>query len=527
MSYIRDVAREALQTASSDIVRARRTLVLVVGILALIHVLTVYPYLLTSKELVRVENDIAENAALLAGIEPEIRRLREAGERANVGLIGFLDGVTEEMIGRFEDLRIFVQRALDEEIEAMDPNALDSMMAPPVQRALPGASAPPQFQIQQALPPGAGPPPQLQTQQIGPPDPVQFPQAQPLPGQPVPPGFAAPRLSPGAPPDDLKPILKALTADEDDAYDRLIEYARNNIVAAAYARADREWNMVIKPAYLDVLDTAAAKTIEAAESALPTDPAIASSLEKAAVEMARQRAAVEAIEIRHDANVDTALGTDWWRTVEGKGVFADAVSDSINRQMMEIADVAAAPTTALQATLALQERFQQALRKRQEDLEAEFASQRDQLTALSGARGVIPVKLSTFIGVFPLVLGLALGFVMLRAGQARRQAALAAEDLARYAPEERETILWLSRRALGGGAATGPLLLMSGLAIGAIAWIGLAASQVAESPVDPPLSASMSGGLAAVLVLVAAAWESAAIRRLAKIAERRDVADEP
>jgi hypothetical protein len=43
----------------------------------------------------------------------------------------------------------------------------------------------------------------------------------------------------------------------------------------------------------------------------------------------------------------------------------------------------------------------------------------------------------------------------------------------------------------------------------------LAAWQIAGSPGDPPLSPWTSGSLAALAVLVAAAWDAAAIRHLA------------
>ncbi len=500
MTYIQDVTREALQTASSDIMKSRRTLLLVAGILALVHVLTVYPYLETSKEITQVEQEIANNATVLARLEPEIERLRDAGTGAHSNLSGLLDGVTEEMIARFAGLRGFVERAFRGDLGPFDASPPDSVI---------------DLQIQQM---GPNMIPQAQIQQMGPPSPAQFPPEPLLPGQSAPPIFSAPPI-------ELRPILEALVSDEQDAYDRLIDYARSDIVAPAYARAAREWSQTIRPGYLEALDTTSERTMQAAESALQSAPEIASSLKKAAEDMTRQRTAIEAIEIRHDEMVDEALGTDWWRTVEGKGAYADAVGDSIRAQMKEISDAAAAPVDAIRNALALQEELQKALKTRQSDLEKEFAAQRDQLAALSGASGIIPVNLATFIGVFPLVLGLALGFVMLRTGQARRQAAIAAEDLARYAPNEDETVNWLSRRALGGGSALGPLLLISVLAIVALAWIGLAATQVSNSVMEPPLAAWRSGGIAALVIAVAAVWDGVAITRLAAILKRRKEAD--
>ena len=58
------------------------------------------------------------------------------------------------------------------------------------------------------------------------------------------------------------------------------------------------------------------------------------------------------------------------------------------------------------------------------------------------------------------------------------------------------------------------------VAIGALAWIGLAMTQVEDSMIEPPLSAAVSGTIAALLVLVAAAWDGIAIRRLAGLLRR-------
>ena len=58
---------------------------------------------------------------------------------------------------------------------------------------------------------------------------------------------------------------------------------------------------------------------------------------------------------------------------------------------------------------------------------------------------MIPVDLASFIGLFPLVIGLVMGFMMLRVGQARREGAQATADLADAAPEDAETRDWLAR----------------------------------------------------------------------------------
>jgi hypothetical protein len=490
MSYIQEVARDALQAAGSDLAKARRAFMLVAGILALIHLLTVYPYLQASREIVGVEKTIGDNAALLARIEPRIAALKKAGESAASALADLLDGVTKEMIRRFDELRDLVERAASGESIAVAPELPGALDSPIQQMAAPPVSNLPRFPIQQTVP-----------------DDDQLPSA---PSS----GVSALSVSP-----ELKVILDAILAGNSDAYARLTDYAREDIVAAAYADAEAEWSVEIRPAYLEALKATEEQTRLAAETASASSMEIAPSLAAALADMARQREAVEAIRIRHDANVDDALGTEWWRTVEGKGRHASAVTQNIETQLEQIGITASSPAAALRTALDLQEQFRVALQNRQQELERQFVDQREQLAALSGTSGAIPVDLATFIGVFPLVLGLALGFMLLRAGEPRRQAAIAADDLAASGSEDRATRLYLVRRALGGGTAFGPLVLTGALAVGALAWIGLAATQVGASP-DPPLPAWTSGGIATLLVLAAAVWDGTSIRRLASNLER-------
>jgi hypothetical protein len=224
---------------------------------------------------------------------------------------------------------------------------------------------------------------------------------------------------------ELQKILVALAAGE-PAWEQLIAYARRDIVEAAYARAEREWSRRIRPAYLRALaaSTESARRVagEAPESAAQT----AAALYAAADVMTEQRAVLESIEISHDHVVEEALGTDWWGTVEGKGAYADAVAQSVAEQMDAIIESAQAPSAAISTALALQEELRDAPLRRQDELAEQFAEQQAQLVSLSGTAGVVPVDLASFIGLFPLVLGLVLGFMLWRAGEARHQGSLAA-----------------------------------------------------------------------------------------------------
>ena len=493
MSYIEDVARGALQAAHADLAKARRTLLPVAAVLALIHLLTVYPYLETSRGIAGIEASMTANAGLLAELGPEIEALQEAGASAGAQLNALLDGVTAGMVASFTGLRSLVARAVEGEAPDAQPS--------------PGPMAFPPMQMQQSnLPP----------EPMQAPLPAFPPMQQVAPDAPLGAGAYPLPASPGPVVDspELQEILAALAAGE-AAWDQLIAYARRDIVEAAYARAEREWSRHIRPAYLRALaaSTESARRVagQAPESAAQT----AAALHAAADAMSEQRAILEAIEISHDHVVDEALGTDWWRTVEGKGAYADAVAQSVAEQMDAIMQTAQAPSETIRTTLALQEELRDVLLRRQDELAQQFAEQRAQLASLSGTAGVVPVDLASFIGLFPLVLGLVLGFMLWRAGEARHQGSLAAADLARAAPEDADTRAWLARRMLGGGDAHAALLVTVVLAAGMLLWIGLAAWQIAASPGDPPLAPWTSGTLAAVVVLVAAAWDVAAIQRLA------------
>jgi len=492
MSFIEDIAREALKIAYENRIKAQRSVMLGAGLLALIHLLTVYPYLEVSTEIVVLEGSMAANTALVSRLDPEIERLKVAGKSAGERLDELLSRTTEEMIHNFGHLRNLVQRHLEGELsDAERPS--DASDAPLQQMQ--------QMQI-----------PQMQ----------QMPRSALMQGQVM--NMPAPSVNMPAPSvvrgldtfgPELTEVLEALSAGEPDADERLITYARSNIVEAAYARAQRGWSEHIRPAYLSALAAIEKGARRAAEDAPELAAEITTALLSASDELAAQRAVVEAIEISPNTAVDEALLADWWSTVEGKGAFADAVAESITRQMGEISETAAVPSAAIRKTLVLQQELRGKLVATQQELERQFANQHKQLVSLSGAMGVVPIDLDSFIGIYPLVLGLVLGLLLLRIGQARREAALASADLALAAPGDRETRVWLTRRALGGGDALHPLLVTFALALGTVLWIALAAQQVGDSPIVPLLSPWTSGTLATLVVLAVSLWDAAAIRKLA------------
>ena len=490
MSYIEGVSRDALQAAYGDLAKARRALLPVAGVLALVHLLTVHPYLETAREIAGIEGSMQANAGLLAELEPEIEALQQASASAGTQLKVLLDGVTAEMVDRFAGLRAMVERAQRGETPVSPPDPLE--FAPMQAIPVPQANLPAEALQAPSFPP---------IQQMAP---VQ----QMAPGALLDPQADEAFLV-GSP--ELGRILSAIAAGDPD-WDELIAFARRDIVEAAYARAQGAWSQRIRPAYLRALAESTEGARRVAAQAPESAAEMVAALSAAADAMAEQRAVLEAIELRHDHVVEEALGTDWWRTVEGKGAFADAVAQSVAEQMDAVMETAQGPTEAIRAALELQEGLRDKLVRQQEELARQFAEQRAQLAGLSGTAGVVPVDLVSFIGLFPLVLGLVLGFMQWRIGQARHQGAQAAEDLARAAPEELQTRVWLARRLLAGPA---PMLVTAALATGALLWIALAAWQVAGSPGNPPLAPWISGVLAALAVLLAAGWDIVAIRHLA------------
>lgn len=481
MSDIADIAGDALKSAHTDFVKSRRNLWLAVALLALIHLLSVSPYLKASREIATIDGSMRANATLVARLSPDVERLKRGGERAAERLDALLGGATEGMIAEFAALRQLVQRALKGDVPAAS-TAGDSTFRMPQQMQ--------------------------QMQQMGQSNLAAQPPMQEQSG-PAAEQHVAATVSP-----ELRVILQALAAKKPDAFDRLIAHARADIVETAYARVQQAWRRGVRPAYLNALQAVEDQARGVATDAPSLAADTAAALLAAADTLAAQRGAIEAIEISHDSIVDEALGTDWWRTVEGKGAFADAVASSIDAQMREIAEAASTPSAAIEKALALQRQLRDDVVARQAELERQFAAQRAQLATLSGASGAVPVDLVSFIGLFPLLLGLAIGFLILRTAQARRDAAMAAGELARVAPQDRETRIWLTRRLLAGGDARGAALATVAMALGAVLWTGLAALQLRYSPMNAPLSPTISGGLAAFAVIVATAWDIVKIRHL-------------
>lgn len=475
MSNVEELTYDALRAAQADTAKARRALWLAAAVLALLHLLTVQPYLETRREAEELEPKITANAAMLAQLERGSARLEQAGKEAEERLRSLLDEATETMIEDFARLRDLVAQAERGDV----PLAWSDGSGAPTE-----AAQMPQMQMQQMAPVGA-----------------QMPNL-PARGSTI--GF-----SPA-----LRSVLEAIADQEPDAYERLVDYARRDIVEAAYGEVQRRWAHFLRPAYLQDLESMLAQVRGAVDEADSFAQATIGELRAAAAELQSRRDRLATLEIRPDAEVDAAVGTDWWRTVEGKGTFADAVAESIAEQMRDVSTAAAAPAATLERILDLQQKLRAELETRQEELERQFAQAQQNLATLSGAGGVLPIDLVASIGLFPLLVGLVLAALILRGAQARRQAALAAEELGTVAPSSLAMRRWLTRQALGGSSPATALLATVAVGLAVVAWISLAAAQISDSPLTPPLSPWRALALAVPAVIAALAWDAVMIWRL-------------
>lgn len=507
MSFVEGIARDALVGAHRDLGKGRRLFLLIAGLMALVHLLTVHPYLRISTQTAGLEASIAQKTSVLNGLAPELEQLARLQKSSHEALKSTLERATTTMIADFkklgEDIKAFREgSALP---ETVSPAGLSGQVEQ-------GVEAPQQRYEEPAAPQSAASSDQFQ--QMTAPEDFDMPQQMALSGQ-----LRRPSASPssGPPPQVyinpvLGSILAAIESREPDAPAQLTAYAKQMIVDPAYERAQRNWDRNIRPPYLAALDSAAAAARKAA-AALPEN---SEALESAAAAMEVERAAVSTLVISPDQRLDETFESDWWGTTGGKTVFADAIVSTISEQLTGD-ELLGQPFAAVGDALNRQQAVRTSLLEKRDALEQQFTEQRKQLAALAGASAVVPIDLRSFIGLFPLVLGLVLGFAMLRVGQARREAAQALEDLASIASSaERESHLWLGRRVLGGRSdATAPSLetgLFTGLVV---IWIVWSAVSILSSPLEPPIGPAVSALLGSALIIVAAAWDIGASRKLA------------
>lgn len=416
---------------------------------------------------------ISANAKLLAELEPEMARLRDAEASAARQIESLLQTATARVVEDFSALREAITRvtvggepALEVVTEMADPGPAPQMMA---QMNLPASVAMPSAAEREAN-------------------------------------------------RTLATILEALAAGAPDARDRLKEWARQQIVAPAYTDAQATWDQEVRPHYLKAVDAAlaGARRISSDAQALGAD--LAGALAGAAEDLAGQRKTVASIDIAPGQAQELPVGPEFWETVQGKQGYAQSVGSDVAQRLRALTGAAEAITEPLRRTMSAQKELQSQLLDQQEMLEKNFAEQRERLGSLTGGFDVLPLELGSFIALFPMILGLTLGLLVFWRAEARQEASYAAANLKAGSADERALRAWLIWRALGGSSlqATAEAIVF-GL-LGGV-WVAIATRSLSGVPLAMPIPTMLAGSLGLLGILIPSAWDVAAIRRLS--AERQ------
>lgn len=474
MSAMQAVATETLKGAQQEIASARRRLYLAVMVFGLLHLLTVAPYLDAARRMEALQPAISANAKLLAELEPEMARLRDAETSAARQIESLLQTATARLVEDFSALREAITRvtvggepALEVVAQMADPGPAPQMMA---QMNLPASVAMPSAAEREA------------------------------------------NLR-------LASILEALAAGAPDARDRLKEWARQQLVAPAYADAQATWDQEVRPDYLKAVDAAlaGARRISSDAQALGAD--VAGALARAAEDLAAQRKTVAWIDVAPSQTQELPVGPEFWETVQGKQGYAQSVGSDVAQRLRALTGAAEGITEPLRRTMLAQKELQSQLLEQQEMLEKNFAEQRERLGSLTGGFDVLPLELGSFIALFPMILGLTLGLLILRRAEARREASYAAASLEAGSADERALRGWLISRALGGSGLQATSEAIAFGLLGAV-WVAITTRSLSGAALDMPIPAALAGSLGVLGILVTSAWDVVAIRRLSSEKQR-------
>ena len=465
MTAVQALATETLKQAQQEIAGARRRLYLATVLFALLHLLTVSPYLDAARRMQELKPAMSANAELLAELEPEITRLRNAEESAAKEIKALLQDVTARLVDEFSSLREAIVGVTTGGGAALDVvRSGRSGPAPMAQMNLPASVAEPSISEREAN-------------------------------------------------TRLASILEAFANSAPDARNQLKDWARDQIVAPAYAEAQRKWEEEVRRDYLRAVDAAMAGAQRIASRARALDTDLAASLTDAAENLAAQREKIASIEVAPSQSEELPVGAEFWETVQGKQSYARSVGDDVANRLRALTGAAEGITEPLRQTVLAQQELQAQLLQQQKALEESFIEQRSRLASLTGGLDALPLELASFIAVFPMVLGLTLGLFIFRRAEARREAAHAAAGFGAGSLDDRALREWLIARALGG---SGLRAAAEASAFGLIAslWVVMATRTLGGAALDMPISAMLAGSLGVAGILVPSAWDLAAIRRL-------------
>jgi hypothetical protein len=471
MNAVQTMAVETLKAARETIVRARRRLFTAIGVLALMHLLIIAPYLDAVGQMQDLKPKITVTTTLIQEIDPRIKELRETEEASSEKVAELLEAATKDMIGDFAVLKRMIRKALTAGPDVVREPFADT-----------GNSA--------RQPEGRN---QL------------FGSADERPG----PAFDT----------KLDGILQALAGREPDTGDQLKNWAHKNIVAPTYAGVQKRWEEQIRPNYLKALDEAEtgargiAEKLAAIESD-KIDTETAAAMTAAADELGIQRTLIAGLDIAPSRTEAVPVAPDFWETVEGKHDYAQEISEAVSQRLRALTEAAQGMPDPLHKTLELQEKLRSDLLTRQNDLKDQFKQQQKRLTSLTGTSDLLPLDLAGFVALFPLIVGLVLGLILLSWAGARREAAEASAGLDPQEVDEGRLSAWLIRRALGEGGGRGAAEAAALLAIGAIVWVIFSARQVGGVVEELPMPTVFMAGIGVLTITVACVWDLMAIRRL-------------
>jgi hypothetical protein len=428
----------------------------VVALLAYLHLGLVVPFAADTRDKAAVDRQLADNRAAEEALKPVLNAADKLAKRVNEATDHVAADLKAELIERFQRLSKVVGT-----LAALDP----SQAGGPEGAAL--FAPPPQQQMQQQ-------------QQVVQEDPSELaPMSAELRRRIA---ESARKVGPA----ELPPELQA--------------YIETGLIAPAFMHANQAWAM----SGLKITQDGAATIAEDIAKARTAAPAAAAQLDRLAKSVDALGNEAQRLTFAPPAN------SLWWRTVGGKeGTILSMTSDlaarvgdfntgqmALQRLSTQIADIVnknQQAATALDGALA-------ELDKRAADLQS-------QLGEIGAPLKVISFKLAEIAPLMPLIIAATLAAIAAWTADGLRRMALAAE-LVGGEPDRTAIRRWL--RAAAGGSRARVAAAEFAVAIASVAWVVMAARNVAHLPL-PFLTQPIVAVIAIAVVVAARAyrWRSA------------------
>jgi hypothetical protein len=429
-----------------------------VALLAYLHFGLVVPFAADTHDKAAVDRQLADNRAAEEALKPVLNAADKLARRVNEATDQVAADLKAELIERFQRLSKVVGT-----LAALDP----SQAGGPEGAAL--FAPPPQQQMQQQ-----------QQQQVVQEDPSELaPMSAELRRRIA---ETARRVGPGEPPPELQ------------------AYIDTGLIGPAFMHANQAWAMSGPKIAQDGVAAIAEDSVKARTAA----PAAAAELDRLAKSVDALGNEAQRLTFAPPAN------SLWWRTVGGKeGTILSMTSDlaarvgdfstgqmALQRLSTQIADIV---NKNQQAAAALNGALAE-LDKRAADLQS-------QLGEIGAPLKVISFKLAEIAPLMPLIIAATLAAIAAWTADGLRRMALAAE-LVGGEPDRTAIRRWL--RAAAGGSRARVAAAEFAVAIASVAWVVMAARNVAHLPL-PFLTQPIVAVIAIAVVVAARAyrWRSA------------------